>query len=103
MSQNGHDTRVARELKRSEERLQSVLDCAFCAYIAIDSGGQIIDWNRQAAATFGYSREEALGKPVVDLLIPPRYRAAHLQGLRKFLESGEGPVLNRRLELAAIN
>ena len=104
MSSDGfHDAQLAHDLRQSEARLESVLGSACSAYVSIDQQGQVIDWNRQAVATFGFSREEALAKPIAELVIPPRYRAAHWRGLRKFLEAGEGPLLNRRLELTAIN
>jgi PAS domain S-box-containing protein len=94
---------VARELARSEERIRSILDCAYNAYVAIDDQGLVIDWNHQAAVTFGYAREEALGRAIADLIIPVRYRPAHWAGLRRFLTTGEGPVLNQRLELEALH
>jgi PAS domain S-box-containing protein len=94
---------MARELRQSEERLQSVLDSSYAAYVALDESGCVTDWNRQAVAIFGYSRDEALGKPIAELIIPPRYRAAHWQGLHRFLATGEGPVFNQRLEQEALH
>ncbi|MBI2824774.1 MAG: PAS domain S-box protein [Planctomycetia bacterium] len=92
---------IARQLQRSQERLQSILDTAYSAYVAIDEQGLIIDWNRQAEATFGYPREEALGRALAHMIIPPPYRGRHLAGLQRFLATGQGPVFNRRLEMEA--
>ncbi len=69
----------------------------------MDAGGVVIDWNPQAERTFGWSRQAAIGRVLSDLIIPPRYRAAHLEGLRHYLDSGEGPALGQRLELSAID
>jgi PAS domain S-box-containing protein len=63
----------------------------------------ITDWNRQAEVAFGWSREEALGKLLAKTIIPPRYQEAHTRGLKHFLETGEGPVLNKRIEIAAMH
>ncbi|MEX2561197.1 MAG: ATP-binding protein [Pirellulales bacterium] len=100
----------AQELERSQEALrnqtrilQSVLDTAHDAFISIDGDSVILDWNPQAKLTFGWSREEVLGRSLPDTIIPHRYREAHWQGLRRFLETEQGPVLNRRLELAALH
>lgn len=69
----------------------------------MDAGGFITDWNRQAESTFGWSREEAVGLVLSDVIIPPRYRDDHLRGLQRFLDTGEGPVLNQRFEIEAIH
>ena len=69
----------------------------------MDAGGFIIDWNRQAEGTFGWTREEALGRVLSDTIIPPRHREAHLRGLEHFLDTGEGPVLDQRIEIEALH
>jgi PAS domain S-box-containing protein len=91
------------KLRASEEWFRLLLDSAHEAFVGMDPGGAIIDWNRQAEATFGWSRAEALGRSVAETIIPARFREAHIRGLQHFLATGEGPVLNRRLELAALH
>ena len=83
--------------------LRSVIDAAHEAFISMDAGGFIIDWNPQAERTFGWSRKEAVGQVLADLIIPPAYREAHWAGLQRFLDTGEGPVLGKRLELTALH
>ncbi|HVF78369.1 MAG TPA: diguanylate cyclase [Solirubrobacteraceae bacterium] len=82
---------------------RSILDNAHEAFVSMDAGGFIIDWNRQAEATFGWTREEALGRVLSDTIIPPRYREAHLRGLERFIDTGEGPVLDQRIEIEALH
>jgi len=86
----------------NQQRARSIVDSAYDAYVAMDADGLIIDWNRQAEKTFGWSRKEAVGKPLHELIIPPSYREAHLAGVRNFLATGEGPLLNRRIEVPAL-
>jgi PAS domain S-box-containing protein len=87
----------------SEGQAQLILEAAFDAFISIDSEGRIIEWNRQAEATFGWSRSEAIGRPLAETVIPPSYLAAHKRGLQHFLETGEGPALNKRIEIEALH
>ena len=82
---------------------RSILDNAHEAFISMDAGGFIIDWNRQAEVTFGWSRQEAVGLVLSDTIIPPRYRESHLRGLERFLDSGDGPVLDQRLEIEGLH
>jgi PAS domain S-box-containing protein len=83
--------------------LQSVLDTALDAVVVMDSHGDIIGWNDHAAASFGWSADEALGQRLSELIVPPSLREGHERGLAHFLATGEGPVLNRRIEVAAVN
>jgi PAS domain S-box-containing protein len=89
--------------RRSEERLRLVLETAHEAFIAIDDQGLITAWNREAESIFGWTRKEALGSRLVDKVIPAQYRDAHQRGFTRFLETGDGPVLNRRMELSALH
>jgi PAS domain S-box-containing protein len=95
--------RVEQALAQSEERVRSIIDTAGDALIGMDAGGLITDWNPQAEATFGWSRDEAIGRLVATTIIPERFRDAHAQGLRRFLATGEGPVLGKRIELVGLH
>jgi PAS domain S-box-containing protein len=94
--------RLSAGLRASEERTRLVIDSALDAVISIDMGGRIVGWNAQAERTFGWSRDEVIGRVLSETIIPVRYRVAHEEGLRRYRASGEGPVINRRLELSAI-
>ena len=92
-----------KALKDSEEKTRLIVETAYDAFIAIDDQGLISAWNQQAETTFGWPSAEVIGQPLVDLIVPKRYRERHNEGLKQFLVSGEGPVLNRRLELEALH
>lgn len=87
----------------SEARLRSVIDSSLDAIITIDSHSRIIDWNRPASQIFGWSEEEALGSSLPDMIIPPQYREAHRKGVKRFLATGEGAFLDRRIEITAVD
>lgn len=88
-------------LLQSQERNRAIVDTALDGVITIDAAGIVTEWNAQATAIFGWSREEAMGKLLSDTIIPDRDREAHAQGIREYLKTGVGPVLNRRIEIAA--
>jgi len=88
-------------LLQSQERNRVIVDTALDGVITIDAAGVITDWNAQAAAIFGWTREEALGKLLSETIIPPADREAHTRGIREYLKTGVGPVLNRRIEVVA--
>jgi PAS domain S-box-containing protein len=90
-------------LAESEGRARLIVDTAHDAFIGIDSAGRIVAWNAQAEATFGWTRDEVLGRILADTIIPPGFRDAHASGLRRFHETGEAPVVNQRLELTALH
>ncbi len=86
-------------LLQSQERNRVIVDTALDAVISMDAGGIITDWNAQAVNIFGWEREEALGRRVSETVIPLRDREAHERGLRHFLDTGQGALLNRRIEM----
>jgi PAS domain S-box-containing protein len=89
-------------LIENEARVRAVLNSAISAVVVIDSAGGIIDWNVRAEQMFGRTRAEVLGEKLAEIIIPPRYRDAHQRGMKHFLATGEGPVLNRIIELSAL-
>ncbi|HEX8341581.1 MAG TPA: response regulator [Tepidisphaeraceae bacterium] len=89
--------------QESEARAARIIDTALDAVVAIDAAGDVIAWNKQAASVFGYSAEEALGRPLVDLVVPPRDRAAPMAGLGRLLTSDRAALFDRRVEVTAVD
>jgi PAS domain S-box-containing protein len=89
-------------LRESEAQVRAVLDGALDAVVGMDARGLVNDWNPQAETTFGYARSEALGRRLSELIIPPEVREQHERGLERFFQTGEGPLLNRRVEVEAL-
>jgi PAS domain S-box-containing protein len=98
-------TQIERQnqaLREGEERVRAIINSALSAVVVIDSDGRITDWNDRAEEMFGWPRNEAIGRELAETIIPPRYREAHRRGIIHFKLSGEGPVLNRTVEMAAL-
>jgi len=68
----------------------------------MDHQGRIVDFNPAAERTFGYRRDEVIGKTLAETIVPPSLRESHRRGLARYLETGEGPVLGRRIELTGL-
>jgi PAS domain S-box-containing protein len=106
---NGHGAAVrelsenGRVVPQTAYELRSIIDTAHEAFVSMDEDGLITYWNPQAARTFGWSEDEAIGRVLAETIIPERYRESHRQGLRRFLSSGEGTVLGRRIEITALH
>jgi PAS domain S-box-containing protein len=94
--------RIAEELAASERRTRRILATAADAYVAIDTGGRVTDWNDAASAMFGWTRTEAVGRPLGDLVIPPGQGSLHEAAIRRSSEPSEMPVLGRLRELEAV-
>ncbi|MFY9841987.1 MAG: PAS domain S-box protein [Terriglobales bacterium] len=91
-----------RELKRSEVRKAAIVDSALDCIVTIDHEGCITEFNPAAEHTFGYRRDEVLGKHLADTIIPPALREKHRQGFARYLATGEARVLEKRIEMTAV-
>jgi diguanylate cyclase (GGDEF)-like protein/PAS domain S-box-containing protein len=89
-------------LRASEQLFRRLIETTVDAFVTMDAGGRIREWNRQAEMIFGWSRDEVVGRPLAEVIIPGRYREAHSRGLAHYLATGEGPVLGQRLELEGL-
>lgn len=96
--------RMASEavLRANMERTQRIIESSHEAFVCVDQHSVISDWNSEASRIFGWTRGEVIGRPLTSLIIPERLRSAHHQGMARFLETGQGPVINQRVELPAL-
>ncbi|TWT59152.1 Signal transduction histidine-protein kinase BarA [Thalassoglobus neptunius] len=85
-----------------QDWLQPFLEQSLDAIIVVDRNGSVCEWSGQAQAMFGWSKEEAVGRKMAELIIPKTDRQAHWVGLKTYNEFGIGPVINRRSHLKAL-
>lgn len=85
-----------------ETIIRPILDTVLDAVVVMDRDGVIRAWNQHAEATFGWPAEEAVGRVLGDLIVPPALREAHHRGLERFNREGSARVLDHRLELTAL-
>ena len=86
----------------SDARMAAILETALDAIIVMDHTGCVRDWNPAAERTFGYTREEVLGREMAELIIPPFLRERHRQGLAHAVATGHDTIAGRRIEITAM-
>ena len=94
--------RQERALRESEARMRSTVDSALDCIVVMSAEGLILDFNPAAERTFGYRREDVLGRELAELLVPERLREQHRQGLARLLEGGPARLIGQRVELPAL-
>jgi PAS domain S-box-containing protein len=92
-----------RSRLQPESPLDLLLHTALDAVIVMSADGTIAEWNERSAEMFGWSRDEAVGRNMAELIIPERHRDAHTRGLQRFFETGEEGYLRRRVELPGLH
>lgn len=97
-----HRARTEAAIRDNEWRTRMIIESSYDAFIAIDQRGVVTDWNQQAEMIFGWSRHEAVGQILAELIIPEPLREAHTHGMQHFLKTGEGAVLNKPIELIGL-
>jgi PAS domain S-box-containing protein len=93
----------AERLRETQEYLRQILETANDAFISIDTHNKIVDWNKAAEATFGWTRAEALGSSLVESIIPSEMRDSHRAGFERHLRTGTSSILGKRIEVPAMH
>jgi PAS domain S-box-containing protein len=83
----------------SDQRIRAYLATALDCVIMADASGRVVEFNPAAERTFGYRRDEALGRTIAELIVPPSLREQHTASFARFIETGDGSKLGRRIEL----
>ena len=91
-----------RNLGDAMARLQAMINTANDPVITIDERSRIIDWNQAAERVFGWSRAEAIGQVLTELIVPQAHRRYHHSGVQRFLQDGTAHIFNRRVETQAL-
>ena len=90
-------------VRESEQRIKTILESAPDPFIGADFQGRITDWNPRAEALFGWSREEVIGRPLVQVLVPERYRGSAERALAQFVASGNAGFAGRPMERTVVD
>ncbi|WP_076593443.1 diguanylate cyclase domain-containing protein [Herminiimonas arsenitoxidans] len=93
---------IQERLRDSEAELRATLQNANDAFIAMDQNGIIVDWNEQAEHLLGWTRREAIGQNLSEMVVPPAMREDYAQDLQHFIATGESNIINQRIEVTAL-
>jgi len=91
-----------RRLRESREHVRRIVTAAIDAFVACDQRGVVTDWNAKAEQLFGWTATEAIGKPLLEMIVPEPHRDAFRRGLLDMANSRGSELLDRRLELPAL-
>ncbi|MCX7145512.1 MAG: PAS domain S-box protein, partial [Sulfuritalea sp.] len=94
---------TADSLKETLLRTQLLLDSSMDAVICMNQNGEVMVWNSRAEAIFGYTKAQAVGRTVAELIVPPEYRERHRQGMARFIESGDPKIIGTRVEVPGMH
>ena len=95
----GERKRHLEKLRQSEAMKTLILETVLDAVILVDHEGNIMEWNPAAQKIFGYNRDEAVGWPMDELIVPPALWEVYQDGLTNYLMTGVGSLIGRPIEL----
>ncbi len=95
-------SRAESRIEAGEEFKAAVLGASLDCIIGMDADGTVLEFNEAAERLFGFRREEAVGRELAELIVPEELRERHRAGLRRYRETGEGTVIDNRVELSAL-
>ncbi|HEV2755158.1 MAG TPA: ATP-binding protein [Actinomycetota bacterium] len=91
------------DLRESEERSRLILETLADGYSALDASWNLTAWNKSAERMLGWSKDEVIGRNLLDVVVPEELRAGHVEDLTAFFESGESAYINKRVETGALH
>ncbi len=97
-----HRNSLEHRLHSSQAQFAAALRSSLDAVVTINAEGNIVEFNPAAESIFGRQRSEVIGRSMSHIIIPPKYRTLHAEGLARYFATGEGPVLGRRIEIEAM-
>jgi PAS domain S-box-containing protein len=95
-------TRAVESIKLSEVRKAAILKTALDCIVSMNSAGAITEFNPAAERTFGYRRDDIIGKDMASLLVPASMRATHRRSLARYLATGATRILGKRVEFSGL-
>ena len=82
---------------------REILDTYRDAFVCMDASGHVVEWNASAQRLLGWTREEAVGSDLAELIVPPALRTAHRNGVLRYLDGGEARLVDRTIEVSALH
>ncbi len=91
------NARLFSEVERQRQYLESLVAISPAAVVVMDADERVTDWNPAAAELFGYSAEEALGRPIDDLVFDETHLDEGREVTREAMAAGRaGRITQRR-------
>jgi PAS domain S-box-containing protein len=95
--------KIAQEaLYESEQMARGIIENALDAFIQTDEAGNVLEWNPQAEAMFGWSRREMVGKQLISLILPEALQSQRKKVREQLLRNEVLAAAGDRFEIDAI-
>ena len=89
-------------LHEKEDQIQAIFNNAPDAVVVVDSDARVKRWNPESEKLFGWRKEEAIGKTLNEIIVPPRYSQSHIKGMQIFRDTGQSKILGKTVDLKAV-
>jgi diguanylate cyclase (GGDEF)-like protein/PAS domain S-box-containing protein len=89
-------------LKGNEAKLRALVNGAFDGIVTTDEQGTIVEFNPAAERIFGFVRDNVVGRPLSSVIVPPKYREAHIKAHHNFITTGDRSLFDKRIEMQAL-
>lgn len=94
--------KLKEEIEFKDTKHEKLFEQSLDALVSINQDGEIFEWSPQAEVIFGYSHDEIIGKQLTETIVPKSKREGHSNGVKRFIKTGKGPVINKRIEITAL-
>jgi PAS domain S-box-containing protein len=94
--------RSEEALHEREDQIQAIFNNAPDAVVVVDSDARVKRWNPESEKLFGWRKEEAIGKTLNEIIVPPRYSQSHIKGMQIFRDTGQSKILGKTVDLKAV-
>jgi len=94
--------RSEEALHEKEDQIQAIFNNAPDAVVVVDSDARVKRWNPESEKLFGWRKEEAIGKTLNEIIVPPRYSQSHIKGMQIFRDTGQSKILGKTVDLKAV-
>ncbi len=90
-----------QSMMTSEERYRGLVETSADAIVSVNYAREIVQWNDSASRIFGYSKDEIMGK-LIDTIVPEEYQDRHIEGFKRYIETGESKIIGKPTELKGL-
>jgi diguanylate cyclase (GGDEF)-like protein/PAS domain S-box-containing protein len=95
--------RLARDVREKADEFHSLIDATPDAFVSIDEEAHVTEWNPRAEAMFGWSRADAMGRSLDEMIVPSEHRGEFRQELAKYVATGSANFIHSRIEAVAMH
>ncbi|MEH2555986.1 PAS domain S-box-containing protein [Bradyrhizobium algeriense] len=95
---SGREHGLAHQALTDSEMAQAIVENALDAFVQTDGSCVILDWSPHAEALMGWTRADAVGRSVEELVFPEAQRPVHRQWVDRFLSEASGDAAGGRYE-----